>query len=72
MAWYNTTMTAWQDRVIACHSHLIGQCGQTTKLTKRRNHKGVLTLEQGLLKSIQSHKDYYSKWSWPIQTIHSL
>jgi hypothetical protein len=34
----------------------------------KRNQKGALRLEQYLLKSIQSRKDYYNKWSWPIWT----
>ncbi len=58
-----------QDGMIACHSHLIGQCGQTKVTKAKRNQQGVLTLEQGPLKSIQSRKDYYNKWSWPIRTI---
>jgi hypothetical protein len=56
MAWYNTTMIAGQDGMVAHHSQLIGQVGQT-KLTKAKKPKCVLTLEQGLLKSIQSQKD---------------
>jgi hypothetical protein len=69
MAWYNTTVTAGQDRMIAHYSHLIGRVWSDQSNQSKRNQKGVLTLEQGPLKSIQSCKDYYDKWSWPIRTI---
>ncbi len=71
IAWYKTTMTAGQDRAIACHSHPIGQCVQT-KVTDATEPKCVLILVQGQWKSIQSCKDYYnmSPGSWPpIRTI---
>jgi hypothetical protein len=48
MAWYKTTLPTGQDGAIARHSHFIGQCGQT-KVTKAKDPKCVLTLEQGLL-----------------------
>ncbi len=38
MAWYNTTLTTGQDGAIACHSHLIQQCG-LTKATKAKEPK---------------------------------
>jgi hypothetical protein len=38
---------------------LLKECGQT-KVTKAKDPKGVLTLKQYLLKSIQSRKDYYN------------
>jgi hypothetical protein len=60
MAWYKITVTAGQDRMIACHSHLIGRVWSDQSNQSKRNQRGVLTPEQGTLKSIQSHKAYFT------------
>jgi hypothetical protein len=39
---------------------LLKECGQT-KITKEKEPKCALTLEQSLFKSIQSCKNYYNK-----------
>ncbi len=51
-------MTAGQDGMTACHSHLNGGVWSDQSNPIKRNQRGALTLEQGLSKSIQSHKDY--------------
>ena len=51
-------MTAGQDGMIACHSHLNGGVWSDLSNQNKRNQRGVLTLEQVLSKSIQSRKDY--------------
>ncbi len=51
-------MTADQDEMIACHSHLNEGVWSDQSNQNKRNQRGVLTLEQGLSKSIQSRKDY--------------
>ena len=51
-------MTAGQDGMIAHHPHLNGEVWSDQSNQNKRNQRGALTLEQGLSKSIQSHKDY--------------
>ncbi len=43
MAWYNTTMTAGQDGMIAGHSHLIERVW-SDQVAKTKEPKCVLTL----------------------------
>jgi hypothetical protein len=51
-------MTAGQDGMSTCHSHLNRGVWSDQSYQNKRNQRGALTLEQGLSKSIQSHKDY--------------
>jgi hypothetical protein len=43
-------VTAGQDRMIACHSHLNGGVWSDQSNQNKRNQRDVLTLEQGLSK----------------------
>jgi hypothetical protein len=51
-------VTAGQDGMIACHSHLNGGVWSDQSYQNKRNQRGALTLEQGPSKSNQSRKDY--------------
>jgi hypothetical protein len=51
-------VTAVQDGMIAHHSHLNGGVLSDQSDQNKRNQRGVLALERGLSKSIQSRKDY--------------
>jgi hypothetical protein len=58
ITWHNTNVTVGQDGMITCHSHLNGGVWSDQSYQNKRNQRGAQTLERGLSKSIQSHKDY--------------
>ncbi len=50
MARYKTTVTAGQEGMIACHSHLNGGVWSDQSNQRKKNQRGFLTLKQDPLK----------------------
>jgi hypothetical protein len=70
MAWYKTTETAGQDRVIACHSHLIGRVWSDQSNQSKRNQQsgpnsgtrsieGAFNQVKATLQVVLAYLDYF-------------
>jgi hypothetical protein len=55
--------------MIARHSHLNGGVWSDLGNQKRRNQRGVLTLERGVSKEYSIMQRLPHEYSWPIRTI---